>query len=148
MLRVNPQIREIYHYAKTLGKRIIVTSDMYFDTDQVREFVENCGYNGIDAYYVSADVNRTKYRGDIFAYISEKEKVEGPDILHIGDNAVSDVEYAKKAGWRAIQYPATEFREVKRLRINLFRRRSCKIFMEFAAEFLVPFRSGCWRPII
>ena len=137
VLRVNPQIREIYHYAKTLGKRIIVTSDMYFDTDQVREFVENCGYNGIDAYYVSADVNRTKYRGDIFAYISEKEKVEGPDILHIGDNAVSDVEYAKKAGWRAIQYPATEFPGSEKIE-NKF------IFEEGVAKYLWNLQQSFW----
>ena len=104
VLRANQEMLEIYQYARSLNKKVIVTSDMYLDTATIKDLLKNCGYPEFDAYYISADVNCTKYYGTIFPYIESQEKVSGSDILHIGDNKVSDYDYAKKAGWNAYHY--------------------------------------------
>ena len=104
VLRVNPEMYEIYQYALSLKKRIIVTSDMYFDLATVQNLVEDCGYHHIDYFYVSATENHTKFRGDIYPYIAEKEGIKPGMILHIGDNENSDVKLAQEAGWNAFLY--------------------------------------------
>lgn len=108
VLRKNDEIYEIYQYAKSLGKRIIVTSDMYLDKSTVKDLVEGCGYHDIEQYYVSATENHTKFRGDIYHYIAEQEKVKPNTILHIGDNENSDVRLAREAGWNAFLYIRNE----------------------------------------
>lgn len=100
----NTEMHEIFNYAKTKGKQIILVSDMYLDTVQMKELLSSCGYTDYDAIYVSADVNCTKYNGDIYEYISNREEVLGKKILHIGDNVVSDFKNAKKYGWDAYLY--------------------------------------------
>lgn len=104
VLRMNPEMHEVYQYALSLGKRIIVTSDMYFDQATVQNLVEGCGYHHIDYFYVSATEKHTKFRGDIYSYIAEKEDVKPSRILHIGDNETSDVRLAREAGWNAFLY--------------------------------------------
>lgn len=104
VLRRNREVYEVYQYARSLGKRIIVTSDMYLDQATVQSLVEDLGYHHFDTFYVSAAANHTKFRGDIYPYIAGKEGVKPNRILHIGDNERSDVELAQKAGWNAFLY--------------------------------------------
>lgn len=100
----NDEMYDIFMYALELGKKVIITSDMYLFDYQVEKILDKCGYRGYDKLYVSANVHTTKYGGTIFKYVMTDLGVDGKQILHIGDNKVSDYENAQKAGWNAFHY--------------------------------------------
>lgn len=107
-LVVNPEIYEVYKFAREQKKRIIVTSDMYLTKKELIPILNKCGYTEIDAIYISADEHATKYNKDLFQVICEKENVQPDRILHIGDNKQADYENAKDAGWNAIHYQSEQ----------------------------------------
>ena len=104
----NEEMRQIFQFAKQSGKRVIITSDMYLLKEQIECILQKCGYTEYDALYLSSEVHATKYNGDIFGLVCEKEKVVPENILHIGDNEISDVENAKKYGLKAIHYKSEQ----------------------------------------
>ena len=103
-LVANPEMKEVYAYARGLGKRIVITTDMYVMEDTIRQFLDNTGYTGFDAIYCSADSHKTKYKGDLFSHIHETEKIAYENILHIGSKLKSDVENAGSFGIRTYLY--------------------------------------------
>ena len=100
----NPEIMPVYKYALESGKRVIATSDMYLTGDLIRRMLDKCGYTGLEAVYVSADLNATKYNADLYDCVAKKEGVDSGCILHIGDNRSADYEMAMAAGWKAWHY--------------------------------------------
>lgn len=110
----NTEMHEVLRYAKERGKRVILTSDMYLNTEQVIDLLLSCGYKEYDTLYVSADVHHTKYIGDIYDFIAEKEGVSPKSILHIGDSEESDYNNAKQRGWKSFLYK-NEFVEKKHI---------------------------------
>lgn len=110
----NEEMKQIFQYAKQERKRVIITSDMYLLREQIEKILQKCGYTGYDALYLSSEVHATKYNGDIFEVVCQKEKVLPENVLHIGDNKVSDVENARKYGLKAIQYKTQHMPENRR----------------------------------
>ena len=48
---------------------------MYLMKKDIKVYLDDNGYEELDAIYVSADEHKTKYNGDIFKYVAEKEHV-------------------------------------------------------------------------
>lgn len=94
---------ELYEFSKYLEKRVICTSDMYLGEKFLEKMLKNCGYDSIDKIYVSSYYDKTKASGKLYSLVSEKEKVDCKNMLHIGDNYVSDFQNAKKQGLKAYQ---------------------------------------------
>lgn len=94
---------EIYEFSSFLGKKIVCTSDMYLDDKFLDKMLKNCGYKDISKIYVSSYFDKTKASGKLYGIVSEKEKVNYKNIVHIGDNYVSDYQNAKKLGIQAYQ---------------------------------------------
>ncbi len=94
----NIHMKELFEYAKSLEKRIIISSDMYLEKEQIIKILENCGFVGYNTLYLSSEIKKTKYAGDLFEYVMEKENVSPEKLLHIGDNEKSDYEIPKKLG--------------------------------------------------
>ena len=85
----NKEFKEIYDYCIENKKRIIIVSDMYLDENTIKKILEKNGYNkGI--LYLSSVYRKTKYHGDIFKIIINKEKISPRKILHIGDSKRAD----------------------------------------------------------
>ncbi len=78
---------ELYDFAKFIGKRVILSSDIYLPKDVILRILKNNGYE-FDEVYISSELLKTKANGNLFQYIIEKEKTN--DIIHIGDNYHSD----------------------------------------------------------
>jgi predicted HAD superfamily hydrolase/GT2 family glycosyltransferase len=110
----NKEIYDVYSYAIQQGKRVIAVSDMYLKKEHILPILQKCGYMDFSEIYVSADLLRTKYRGDIFPYVQEKEGITGDKIIHIGDNYSADYENAIAAGWKAFHYGVIKYPESKR----------------------------------
>lgn len=101
---INPLIRPIYEEAKESGKRVIAVSDMYLDETVIGKILDKSLYQ-MDKIYVSCNLNKTKGSGELFRYVIEKEGVNPDEIVHFGDNYISDYSEAVSNGLSAYQTP-------------------------------------------
>ena len=96
--------KELYDVAKAIGKEIIIVSDMYLSRDIIEAILEKCGYSGYSRLFLSSEERLTKFNnGELFSHISNL--LGTSNILHIGDNIVSDIENAKSKGFQTIYFP-------------------------------------------
>ena len=104
VLRANPELKQVYDYAKKLKKRIVIASDMYMPTDFLAKVLHKNGFDSWEKLYVSGDLGKKKRSGAIYKQMIDELQISPKDILHIGDNPVSDYEVIKKLGGNAILY--------------------------------------------
>ena len=97
-LVANEEMLEIFHYAKSAGKRVIATSDMYLFAETLRNILKSRGFVGFDYIYCSADEHKAKFDKSLFAHVAEQESVPFNEILHIGDKARDDGEFPSSFG--------------------------------------------------
>jgi len=99
----NPYMYQVVEELKKLKKKMIITSDMYLNTEQIKELLRRCGYSEFSSYYVSCDMVQSKSKGDLFDTI---KNIEGKNqgYAHIGDNYIADIEQAKKHGFTSYYY--------------------------------------------
>lgn len=102
----NPEMYEIYQYAKKCKKRVVATSDMYIKRKDIKRFLSKNGYE-MDEIYVSADERAAKFNEELFHVLIKKEKVDPSKIFHIGDNLAHDYENAQKVGIISYHYTGT-----------------------------------------
>lgn len=104
----NPYMKCVVEALRDLGKRIIITSDMYLNTEQIRTLLENCGLGKFDAYYVSCDLGKSKSKGDLYEAVRKhEERCSGRKEMtftHVGDNYIADIENAKKHDFHPVHY--------------------------------------------
>lgn len=101
----NPYFLAIYNILMSNKKTICVTSDMYFNENQLKALLENCGYTNVDKIFVSCDYkcSKIRYGGELYKVI-KKYYGEEKDIVHIGDNRKSDFENARLQNINARHY--------------------------------------------
>ena len=94
------------HYAKNLQKKVILTSDIYLPGTFVRKLLFACNIfdNDYDKLFISCEVNKTKYNGDLWDYY--KELYRDKTILHIGDNDFIDITQANNHGLNTFKTPS------------------------------------------
>ncbi len=106
LLTVRNDIKEIYEYAKSKGKKIIAISDMYLSSDFLKNILINNGYKDISYIYISNEINARKDIGNLYDFVIKKENVKPSQICHIGDNYESDYKVALNKYITAIYYPS------------------------------------------
>lgn len=94
---------ELYSMAKHLGKKIIITSDMYLSKEIIKIALEKNGYTDFDNIFVSSELNLTKSTGDLFKHI--RKIYANKRIVHGGDNYHSDVEVPRNLGLDVFHLP-------------------------------------------
>ncbi len=83
------------------GNKVVLISDMYFDSNMIRRLVTKADPKLEDIpIYVSSESGKSKYTGNLFWYVKDKEKCEFGDWTHIGDNPESDERRPKELGIR------------------------------------------------
>lgn len=87
---------EAFQYAKSLHKRIFLTSDMYLSKNEMVGLLEPFGITGYDELLISCEENAWKGSGMLFDRLLDKAK--GKSVLHIGDNEFIDVAMARAKG--------------------------------------------------
>lgn len=97
-IRVNPEMLEIWQKAGELGKKRIIASDMYLPQVFVEELLIRNGISGWDDFYLSNSRQLKKRDGGLFRKILEEQKCPADKMLHIGDDAYSDVTMPNKLG--------------------------------------------------
>lgn len=97
----NPYMQRVYELVKYQGKKIVICSDMYYPKEMMEQLLNKCGYFGYEDVIVSCDYNCTKRNGGLYGLLKEKYD----NLVHIGDNEISDIQMAEKAGIANVYYP-------------------------------------------
>ena len=94
-----PKFLSLINELKEFPVRIIYISDMYLGSKYVQKILDaNNFLNSFDAGYVSGDFSLLKRTGTLFPEVLKKENIDPQEIIHIGDNKVSDGEKAFERG--------------------------------------------------
>lgn len=106
VLRANPELKQVYDYAKALGRKIVIVSDMYLPDDFLANVLKKNGFSGFDGLYVSGNIGKTKSTGNLYRQVlADFPGVQPQDMLHIGDNKKADVKVPLGLGIDAVYYP-------------------------------------------
>ena len=87
------EVVNCFKYAKKLGKRLCLASDMYLPAAFLRKILVKFGVDQYEHLFISSEKKALKSDGTLYKKIKQiypKEK-----ILHIGDDAVADISMAK-----------------------------------------------------
>lgn len=87
-----------FNQAISMGKRVIVISDMYLPKDFLERILHKNGYRGYERIFVSSDAKVKKHSGKLFDHVLLELGVPAASILHVGDNLHGDVVRAKERG--------------------------------------------------
>ncbi len=87
-----PNKKYINLYKKLIknNKKIIITSDMYLDIDTIKSILNKCGITKYEKLYLSSKYQKRKSNGSMYSFIIKDLKISKKDIIHIGDNLISD----------------------------------------------------------
>lgn len=105
--KTRQSVKNLYELALFMGKKVIITSDMYLDADTIEKILNKNGYTKYEKLFLSSEVGITKWTGDLYGYAEKQLEISGKDIIHIGDNWDSDVTMSQKKGWNSRFYPKT-----------------------------------------
>ena len=100
------EVIDAFNYAQNLNKKVLITSDMYFNMENITNILNKIGITGNFDLNISSEIKKSKYDGSVFKYYREKYNVL--KILHIGDDEYADIEQAKKYGFETFLVPKTE----------------------------------------
>ena len=117
----------LYCYAKEQRKRVVAVSDMYLGADIISKMLISAGYD-VDNVIVSCDNRAEKFNGKLFQLAIKKLSATKKNIIHFGDNPVSDIIGAMRAGIDCLWIPAKK-------NLSYFK----KSGDSFADNYLLPF---------
>lgn len=99
----NPEILELYNYAVKKQKRVVICSDMYLPAAFLKKVLQKNGVDTYDGFFVSSESGYRKKNGALFQYMCSCLNCKPQEILHIGDNKVSDYQKALENGLCAVR---------------------------------------------
>ena len=106
---VNPYFKRLFEYFLKEGKRVIFTTDMYYDEDFFKELFKKNDIKGYYKLYISAKLDKSKHQGSMYEFIAKDLGVKADEILHIGDNYFVDYRQALCSGFSAIHIEAPKW---------------------------------------
>lgn len=99
-----PLQKELYEYAKSIGKKIYVISDIYFDKEILSYILSKFGFV-FDGVYSSCDYKVGKYNRKLYDKFLTENNFSSEDVLHVGDNYQSDIVNSSYFGIKSIHLP-------------------------------------------
>lgn len=97
--------KELFDYAKAIGKRVVLTSDMYLSSEVIRQILIKNGIYGFEKLFVSCEERKLKYNGGLYQQVLSSLCVEKSSLLHIGDTWRSDIEGSSLVGIENVFFP-------------------------------------------
>jgi predicted HAD superfamily hydrolase len=102
----NPDILPLYQELQRRNIPVAFVSDTYLPHEMVANLLVDSGYSSDHQLFVSNAFNSTKSNGKLFLDLTEHLTVDVDRICHLGDNLISDVVNARRAGWHGFWYRA------------------------------------------
>lgn len=103
----HPMGKQLYDYACGLGKTILITSDMYLDRNTIERILTKNGYSHWDEIFLSSERGKKKDTGKLFEELklfTKRLSIESHEVLHIGDNWIGDIKWARKLDVNAVRF--------------------------------------------
>lgn len=104
----NPFIKQVFDALVAMGKHVMIISDMYIPTEDMKKILDKNGITGYKKLYVSCDYYKNKADGKLYGYVKDELGLSG-DVknvwAHVGDNYNSDIQNAKKNHISTYHYP-------------------------------------------
>lgn len=88
---------DVFRECVTAGKRVVVTTDSYYSSIQIRQILSLFHLDGYEALFVSCEKGTSKVQ-HLFEYLRDMDSNNAGAILHIGDSVTADIECAKNQG--------------------------------------------------
>ena len=104
VLQQNIELKEVWDYAISKNKKIIVVSDMFLPKQFIEKLLLKNQYTNYEKLYLSSEYKKLKYTGNLFKIILNEYNISPEKILHIGDNNKSDFEIPNKLNIKCIKY--------------------------------------------
>ncbi|GED41022.1 HAD family hydrolase [Cobetia marina] len=104
-LEVRPSGKQLYDYAISLGKKVIIASDMYLDKEVIKKLLTKNGFGDYCKLYLSSDILLKKHTGSLYDHILRDLDLSAGSIVHIGDNKHGDIKMAAGKGIATIYLP-------------------------------------------
>lgn len=111
---------ELYTLALEMGKKVVFTSDMYLSKEIIEKILEKNGYTDNQKLYLSSEIKLSKSKGDLFNYVLNDLEIKGSQMLHIGDNYMSDFEMPRKLKINSMHLPKAIEVALNTDKVNLF----------------------------
>lgn len=104
-LRLNPNVNDSLNAINQLGINLLVTSDTPYSSQHLDVFLSALGINQlIRKVYASSDQLSNKASGRLFDIVLQQEGLQSSEVIHLGDNPLSDVRRATEKGIQAVHY--------------------------------------------
>ena len=102
------------------AKKVFV-SDFYMGASEIQSLLNHVGYGeDISKGYSSCDVRLNKRSGKLFPYVLNLENIEAKNVMHIGDNAHSDVQSPRQFGIQTTHFIPKEQHALRLARESAF----------------------------
>ena len=96
---------QLFRLARAMGRRVVLTSDMYLDSGTITKMLEKCGVTGWDSFFLSSEQNALKWNGGLYRRLLAALNAAPESVLHIGDNWENDFIQPQKLGLHAMHHP-------------------------------------------
>lgn len=87
-----PDSINLLRYAKRLGKRVVLLSDMFLPQSVITAMLQKSGILQWDKLYISGEVGVRKDTGQLYELALREEQLQPEQMLMVGDNERSDVQ--------------------------------------------------------
>lgn len=102
-LAAKPGAAALLGWLRQQQVRVIAVSDMYLGHDHVYALLDACGLGAfIDQVYVSSEFGLGKYSGRLHSQVLVLEGLQPAQVVHVGDNLVSDMRAPLRLGIEAV----------------------------------------------
>ena len=97
------KVKETIDKLRDKGNQIMFISDMYLPAEFLSKILESFDiYKPGDKLFVSCDIGKTKFNGEIYRYIHNTEGIPYKKWTHYGDNERCDVKEPQKLGIKTV----------------------------------------------
>ena len=96
---------ELLVAAQDAGKQVVAVSDTYFSAGELRNLLDQPVLSRVrfDHVFTSSD-HRTNKSGGLYSIVLRTLGVEGPEVMHVGDNPEADGHYPRQEGIRTVLF--------------------------------------------
>lgn len=104
---LNPEIyRLLVHIKENYDCGLILCSDMYLSSDQIRRILYHNGFDQAlaDKIYVSSEYKKSKRYMSLYQAVLSDFQISPEEMLHVGDNYYSDVGVSHYMGIHSYHY--------------------------------------------
>lgn len=97
-----PESVALFAHARSLGKPVVLISDMFLPRSCIEQMLLNNGIVGWTAFYLSNEVGVRKDQGDLYRHVLTERELAPEELLMIGDNERSDFQIPDDLGIRTV----------------------------------------------